>query len=178
MKMMVHTCCGPCSVYPVPRLLAAGHEVIAYFHRANIHPWAECKKREETLLDWARTLNLTVVVQAGYDIEDFFQKAAFREACYHERLCATAATARRAKAEAFTTTLLYSMHQKHDLIARMGRAAGEKYGVAFHYEDFRQGWQQGIDESKRLGMYRQQYCGCLYSEKERRKSEICPPQRR
>ncbi|MDI6795772.1 MAG: epoxyqueuosine reductase QueH [Desulfatibacillaceae bacterium] len=177
MKILVHTCCGPCSVYPVPRLLNVGHEVICYFHRANIHPWAECQRREETLLAWAKAQNLVVIVQPGYKVEDFFQKAAFREqdrciACYHERLYAAASLARRAKADAFTTTLLYSKFQKHELIAQIGNAVGRQAGVEFYYEDFRLGWKQGIEESKQLKMYRQQYCGCLYSEKERYKSEI------
>src|SRR5690606_38547410 len=80
---------------------------------------------------------------------------------------ATALVARRGRFDAFTTTLLYSRHQNHDLIREIGEAAASKAGVPFLYRDFRPGWKEGIEESKRLELYRQQYCGCIYSEKER-----------
>ena len=75
--------------------------------------------------------------------------------------------ARRGKFDAFTTTLLYSKFQKHEQIRTIGEAVGKAVGVPFHYRDFRTGWSEGVEVSKRLGMYRQQYCGCIYSEKER-----------
>ncbi len=84
--------------------------------------------------------------------------------CYHERLKATVMVARKGKFDAFSSTLLYSKFQKHELIHEIGESLGKQYGVRFLYQDFREGWKQGIEESKRLGMYRQQYCGCIYSE--------------
>jgi hypothetical protein len=75
--------------------------------------------------------------------------------------------AKRGKFDYFTTTLLYSKFQKHDEIKSIGEAVAKDVGVKFYYYDFRDGWKEGIEESKRLGMYRQQYCGCIYSEKER-----------
>jgi hypothetical protein len=75
--------------------------------------------------------------------------------------------AKRGKFDYFTSTLLYSKFQKHEKIKSIGQAVGQAVGVRFYYHDFREGWKQGIEESKRLGMYRQQYCGCIYSEKER-----------
>ena len=68
---------------------------------------------------------------------------------------------------AFTSSLLYSRYQKHDTIRELGESIGVRYGVRFHYDDFRRGWQEGIRISKEVGLYRQQYCGCIYSEKER-----------
>jgi predicted adenine nucleotide alpha hydrolase (AANH) superfamily ATPase len=115
-------------------------------------------------------------------MESFLRNVAFREAqrctyCYHDRLNATALYARKGKFDSFSTTLLYSRFQKHDQIRSIGEAVGKKVGVPFHYQDFREGWKAGIEESKRLGMYRQQYCGCIYSEKERyyRKPKTAAP---
>jgi hypothetical protein len=76
--------------------------------------------------------------------------------------------------------LLYSKFQKHDQIRSIGEAVGKKIGVPFYYRDFRDGWKEGIEESKKLEMYRQQYCGCIYSEKDRyfRKPEKNPGHKR
>ena len=87
--------------------------------------------------------------------------------CYHDRLRATARLARASRFDAFTTTLLYSKFQRHELIREIGESVGREVGIPFVYRDFRTGWKAGIETSKRLGMYRQQYCGCIYSEKER-----------
>jgi len=62
---------------------------------------------------------------------------------------------------------LVSKYQKHHLIKEVGEAMGEKYGVPFLYQDFREGFKQSVESSKAMGLYRQQYCGCLYSEMER-----------
>lgn len=69
--------------------------------------------------------------------------------------------------DAFTTTLLYSRYQNHRLLVDKCAALADRYDMLFHYEDYRTGWQQGIDDSIRLGLYRQPYCGCIYSEQER-----------
>jgi predicted adenine nucleotide alpha hydrolase (AANH) superfamily ATPase len=87
--------------------------------------------------------------------------------CYHDRLRTTALLARRGKFDYFTSTLLYSKFQNHDLIKSMGESIAKSTGVPFWYEDFRSGWKEGIKKSKDREMYRQQYCGCIYSEKER-----------
>ena len=67
----------------------------------------------------------------------------------------------------FTSSLLYSKYQNHEEIKNIGKGLAEKYGVTFYYDDFRIGWKEGIKESKEMGLYRQQYCGCIFSEKER-----------
>ncbi len=172
MKILLHTCCGPCTIVPLRRLRAEGNEVTGYFHRHNIHPFTECRLREETLLAWAGAEGLPVIVSPGYDLEGYLRRVAFREAdrcriCFRERLRASAAVAREASCEAFSTTLLYSRYQPHEVIRAMGEAVGREAGIAFLYRDFRDGWDEGVAESRRLGMYRQKYCGCIYSEKER-----------
>lgn len=147
-------------------------KVMGFFYRHNIHPYTECIKRQETLESYAKMIDLEVIYQKDYDLEGFIQKVVFRESkrcssCYHERLKSTALIAKHGKFDYFTTTLLHSKHQQHELIKSIGESVGKVVGIPFLYQDFRVGWKKGIEESKRLGLYRQQYCGCIYSEKER-----------
>ncbi|KJS29063.1 MAG: hypothetical protein VR64_21785 [Desulfatitalea sp. BRH_c12] len=172
MKLLLHICCGPCSIYPVRILREQRMALMGFFYRGNIHPYTECLKRQQTLTEYAARIDLKLIVDEAYDLEAFLRKAAFREHercrfCYYERLRTTAMFARRGKFDAFSTTLLYSKYQKHDLIRSVGESVASEVGVAFHYQDFRIGWREGVTVSKELGMYRQQYCGCIYSEKER-----------
>ena len=172
MNILLHTCCGPCSIYPVRILRGEGFHVTGYFHRNNIHPFTECRKREETLETYAKDIDLRLIIQKGYDLEQFLQNMAFRESqrcliCYNERLMATALLAKHGHFDGFSTTLLYSRYQNHEALKSAGESVSEKTGVPFIYRDFREGWQEGIDESRKREMYRQPYCGCIYSEKER-----------
>ncbi len=172
MKLLMHTCCGPCSIYPLQVLRDDRHQVMGFFYRNNIHPYTECLKREKTLLAFAESTDLKLIVQTGYDMETFLRSVAFREAdrcvyCYHDRLATTARLAKKAKFDGFTTTLLYSRYQKHDQIRTIGEAVGRSAKIPFYYHDFRDGWTAGIEQSRQMGMYRQAYCGCIYSEKER-----------
>jgi predicted adenine nucleotide alpha hydrolase (AANH) superfamily ATPase len=149
-----------------------GLEVMGFFYRHNIHPYTECLRRQEALEAYAEQINLKVIYQEGYDLEGFIQNVAFRESercnyCYHDRLRSTALLARRGKFDYFSSTLLYSKHQQHELIRSMGESIGKSAGVAFLYRDYREGWKEGIECSKQMGLYRQHYCGCIYSEKER-----------
>jgi predicted adenine nucleotide alpha hydrolase (AANH) superfamily ATPase len=172
MKILLHICCAPCSIYTVRRLREQDYDVMGFFFRSNIHPYTECLKRQKTLADYAVQIGLKLIIDESYDLEGFLRNTAYRESercrfCYYERLRATAITARRGRFDAFSTTLLYSKFQKHDVIRATGEAVAAEVGLAFHYEDFRAGWREGIALSKQAGMYRQQYCGCIYSEKER-----------
>ncbi len=172
MKMLMHICCAPCAIYPVDRLRSDGITVMGFFYRHNIHPFTECTRREETLKAYAERITLKVIYQEGYEVEEFLRKMAFREAdrcriCYHDRLYTTAKLARSGKFDSFSTTLLYSKFQRHDLIAEIGESVGKSVDVPFFYQDFRTGWKTGVTVSKELEMYRQQYCGCIYSEKQR-----------
>ncbi len=172
MKVLLHTCCAPCTIYPLKILRQDAHDITSFYYRNNIHPYTECVQREETLREYASKENLNVICQKGYDMEEFLRGVVFREKdrcaiCYHERLETTARYAKKGNFDSFSTTLLYSRFQKHDMIRSIGEAVGTSLGILFYYHDFREGWKEGIEESKRLQMYRQQYCGCIYSEKER-----------
>jgi predicted adenine nucleotide alpha hydrolase (AANH) superfamily ATPase len=145
---------------------------MGFFYRHNIHPYTECLKRQETLEGYAQSASLKMIYQDGYDLERFLRKAAFREVdrcriCYHDRLYATARIAKKGRFDYFSSTLLYSTFQNHQLIQTIGHAVAKSVGVPFYYYDFREGWKRGVEISKDLGLYRQNYCGCIYSEKER-----------
>jgi len=172
LKILLHICCAPCSIYPVKFLREQGLDVMGFFYKHNIHPYTECLKRKEALESYSKEIDLRVIYQEGYDLEGFIRNVVFRESnrcsyCYHERLRSTALVAKHGRFDYFTSTLLYSKFQKHDTIKTMGESIGSSVGVPFYYHDFRVGWKDGIEESKRIGLYRQQYCGCIYSEKER-----------
>lgn len=169
---MIHTCCANCLIYPLGVLQGEGWECVGFFYNPNIHPYQEYRRRLETLQQYERQAAVSVIYRDHYDLEGFLRAVAFREAdrcrvCYNMRLEAAAKEASQGGFDAFTTTLLYSRHQNHELIASIGESAGKRAGVLFLYKDFRVGWKEGIKRSKALGLYRQNYCGCIYSEKER-----------
>ncbi len=172
MKLLLHICCAPCSIYPLRKLRAESVQVMGYFYRSNIHPYSECMRRQHTLQEYCDTLRLKLIIDDAYDLQGFMRQVVFRETercrfCYHDRLRSTALIAKRGRFDAFSSTLLYSRFQKHDLIRSIGEEVAHTVGIPFHYQDYRAGWQEGIAESKRLAMYRQPYCGCIFSEKER-----------
>lgn len=172
MKALLHVCCANCAIYPIKTMREDGLEVMGFFYRHNIHPYTECLRRQEALEAYAEQINLKVIYQDGYDLEGFIRNVAFRESercnyCYHDRLRSTALLAKRGKFDYFSSTLLYSKHQKHELIRSIGESIGKSVGVPFLYHDYRKGWKEGIECSKQMGLYRQHYCGCVYSEKER-----------
>jgi len=171
-NVLLHICCAPCAIYPLSVLRQDGHAVMGFFYRHNIHPYTECLKRQSALETYAETVDLKVIYQKGYELETFLRNMVFREKdrcrfCYHDRLRSTAIIARKGRFDAFTSTLLYSKFQQHERIKSIGEAVGEAAGIPFFYQDFRSGWQEGIRASKRFNLYRQSYCGCIYSEKER-----------
>lgn len=113
-----------------------------------------------------------MIEEEAYSPDSFFRQVAFREEercryCYHLRLSYVARIAKKSGFDAFSTTLLYSRYQKHDIIREIAEEVAGTRGISFHYRDFREGWFEGVRVSKEIGMYRQPYCGCIYSEMER-----------
>jgi predicted adenine nucleotide alpha hydrolase (AANH) superfamily ATPase len=149
-----------------------GFDILGLFYNPNIHPYIEYEKRQKTLRDFAVAESLPLMIEPGYPIEQFFRKIVFEERnrchhCYQGRLEHAFFIAREKGMDALTTTLLYSKYQKHDLIMDIGETFAKAYGISFYYHDFREGWQEGIRLSRERLMYRQKYCGCIYSERER-----------
>ncbi len=172
MKVLLHTCCANCAIYPVRTLREQNHQVTGLFYNPNIHPYQEFARRLETQREYAAKTEFETIYDTDYALEDFLAKVAATPDsrcgyCYHSRMEKTARYAAENGFDAFTTTLLYSRFQNHEMIRRFGEALAEQYEVTFHYEDYRRGWKEGIETSKAMGLYRQQYCGCIYSEKER-----------
>ena len=172
MRVLLHICCAPCTIFPLKVLRGEGHDVTGSYYNPNIHPYLEYKRRLDTLRDYALREALPVRFDETYAVEEFFRGVVFAEEdrcrhCYDIRLRHVAASAIDGEYEAFTTTLLYSKYQKHELIREVGERVASEYGVLFLYRDFRVGWSEGLKISRLLGLYRQPYCGCLYSEKER-----------
>jgi len=172
MKILVHLCCGPCAVYPVAVLRDQGHELQGFFFNPNIHPYREFRRRLAAAVQFAETVRLPVTWNRDYGLRSFLRTVVFHEDdrcrfCYAMRLRETARQAADMGMDAFTTTLLYSRYQKHDLIRRLGETVAAETGVEFYYQDFRVGWQAGIDGAIAMDLYRQAYCGCIYSEQER-----------
>ncbi len=172
MKLLMHICCGPCTIYPLKELRTHGHDVTGIFYNPNIHPYLEYQHRQQTLRDYAEKSLLTVLWPEGYLLEEFLRQVAGRPEdrcvyCLTSRLKFTAQQAKKDQYDAFTSTLLYSRFQKHDLIHEIGETLARQLGIPFLYQDFRTGWNEGVRISREMGMYRQPYCGCIYSEKDR-----------
>jgi len=172
MKILLHVCCANCSIFPVKVLREQNHSVTGFFFNHNIHPYQEFQRRLAAVKDYAARVELPVVYREEYFLEEFLAQVA-REPekrctyCYFSRIEETAKVASEQGYEGFTSSLLYSRYQQHEQIRSAGAALAAKYGLQFVYDDFRTGWQEGIRISKAMGLYRQQYCGCIYSEKER-----------
>ena len=172
MRTLLHICCANCAIYPLERLEERGDEVVGYFFNPNIHPYQEYQKRLESLKRYSEEVGLKVVYRDEYLLEEFLKTVSHRveercQYCYSIRLEATACEAKRNGFDQFSTTLLQSNQQNHQLIKDIGDRLAREIGIPFYYEDFRSGWRKGVEVSKAMGLYRQQYCGCIYSEKER-----------
>jgi len=117
-------------------------------------------------------VNLPLIITEGYDIIDYFRQVVGHEPqrcqyCFRLRLLKTAETAYQKGFNAFTTSLLISPHQKHDLLREIGSKISKEKGIEFLYADLRKRYSDSRHMTKGLNLYRQQYCGCVYSEWER-----------
>jgi predicted adenine nucleotide alpha hydrolase (AANH) superfamily ATPase len=155
-----------------------GIAVTGFFFNPNIHPYQEYQRRLDTLRGYSQKSDLEMIYRDEYLLEEFLRNVALRPEercryCYAVRLEATAREARQRLFDRFSTTLLCSVYQKHEIIQEIGERISAEVGIPFHYEDYRRGWSKGVEVSRAMGLYRQKYCGCIYSEKERylRKAE-------
>ncbi|MDO8567966.1 MAG: epoxyqueuosine reductase QueH [Dehalococcoidales bacterium] len=174
MKLFIHVCCAHCAAYTVDYWRRQGYEASAFWYNPNIHPFTEHQNRLEAITALAQKMDFPLIIHDGYDMVEYFRRVAGNEQepercrhCFTLRLAKVAGTAGQSGFAAFTTTLLISPHQKHDLIREIGdKVAGEK-GVRFLYADLRKRYSDSRHMTKPLDLYRQQYCGCIYSEWER-----------
>jgi len=171
-SVLVHVCCAHCAAYTIQYWRQQGYEVSALWYNPNIHPYQEHQQRLESTRSFAGEIELPLNVVDGYDMVEYFRRVAGHEAercrhCFNLRLSRTADIARQQGFTAFTTTLLISPHQKHDLIKEVGDRLTEETGIKFLYADLRKRYSDSRHITKPLNLYRQQYCGCVYSEWER-----------
>ncbi len=176
-KVLLHTCCAPCSLSCIEPLRAEGIEPVAFWYNPNIHPWKEYEARRDCLLTYAPTIGMQVEVLEEYGLRDFVRHVAGDidhrcTWCYEHRLAVSARYAAEHGYEAYTTTLLSSVYQNHELIAAAGERYAKEYGVQFLYRDFRPHFREGNAKARELGFYMQKYCGCVFSEEDRYLKQI------
>nr|DAI63221.1 MAG TPA: hypothetical protein [Caudoviricetes sp.] len=176
-KLLLHSCCAPCSVYCVDTLRADGIEPTSLWFNPNIHPWTEYDARRRTLLEYGEKEHVEVHILEDYGLRDFVRAVSadidHRCAhCYTIRLGTAAKYAADHGYDAFTSSLLISPYQNHELLKTVGETMGKKYGVEFYYRDFRPGFREGQAKAREMGLYMQKYCGCIFSEEDRYSTKI------
>ena len=173
MKLLMHTCCAPCSVYCIDELRGEGIEPTVYWFNPNIHPYMEYKARRDCLKEYTKSINVNAIFEENYGLEEFCKNAIkdlssrCKNYCYPVRLEQTAKYAKENGYEAFTTTLLVSPYQNHEALIEVANMMAKKYDIEFLYRDFRIGFMEGQNKARELGLYMQKYCGCIFSEEMR-----------
>jgi len=176
-KVLLHSCCAPCSIYCVDTLRGEGLNPTSLWFNPNIHPYQEYKARRDALLAYGESIDLAVEVLEDYGLREFVRAVAADidhrcGHCYSIRLGTAAKFAAEHGYDAFTSSLLISPYQNHELLKAVGEEMGEKYGVPFLYRDFRPGFREGQQKARELELYMQKYCGCVFSEEERYQKQI------
>ena len=177
-RLLLHSCCGPCSSY-VLEYLTRYFEVFLSYYNPNIQPREEYELRLENQLCVLGRIPGVTLVPCGYDggaydeavrgLEDEPEGGARCTECFKLRLDFAAREAKRLGCDYFATTLTVSPHKDAQRINAIGEALAGKYGVKWLPGDFkkRDGYKRSIELSREFGLYRQDYCGCLYSKTER-----------
>jgi len=188
MKLLLHVCCAPCSVACITTLREENIEPSLFWYNPNIHPRSEYSRRRDTLVQYAKSLDLPLIMEDNYGLRSFIhglQEKTLQEQeqrkdeapsffdvpsrcafCYSLRMEKTALTAREQGFDSFCTTLFISPYQNHELLRETAEAAGARYGAPLLYRDFRPRFREGQTEARRQGLYMQKYCGCIFSEEE------------
>ena len=175
MRLLMHMCCAPCSTYPLKILSEKKIEVEGLFYNPNIHPLEEYNHRRDTVEIFSSLSNLKVNYIDSF-MEDVWTNyndinISRCTMCYSIRLNKVAEYAKENGYDAFTTSLLVSPYQNHELIKELGEKYSRIYDIPFYYEDFRTGYREGQNIARDLGLYRQKYCGCIVSYNEREKKK-------
>ena len=179
-KLLLHSCCGPCSSYVIDYLKKYFDITILYYN-PNIYPESEYQKRlfeQEKLVECLNDKDIKVV-EIGYNPTEFYEVVKGQEAdkegkerchiCYRLRLEKSANYAKEHNYDYFTTTLSVSPYKNSDVLNAIGKDLEDKYNVKYLYADFKKndGYKKSIELSKKYDLYRQNYCGCVYSKYER-----------
>ena len=172
MKLLLHTCCAPCSVYCVESLQKENIDITSFWYNPNIHPYKEYEMRLETLKAYDEKIGIPLIIDDYYGLKEFCKNVINKidkrcGYCYLCRLEKAAIYAKEHGYDGFSTTLLISPYQDHELLKKTGEMLEKKYSIKFLYRDFRPGFREGQQKARDLGLYIQKYCGCIFSEEER-----------
>ena len=178
MKLLLHTCCAPCSIYCVDTLRSENIEPTIYWYNPNIHPYMEYKARRDTLKEYSKLINIEAIFDEDYGLDEFCKntvndlKGRCTNYCYPVRMKRTFKYAKENGYDAVSTTLLYSIYQNHEYIKKICEDLSKEYGIDFLYRDFRVGFREGQAKARELELYMQKYCGCIFSEEDRYAKKI------
>lgn len=180
-KLLLHSCCGPCSTAVIERLID-DYDITVFFYNPNVTDHEEYQKRREAqqiVIDYfnnkEKYKGVLKYIEGEHDVDRFLQAAAGLEKepeggkrcteCFVVRLEETAKVAASEKYDFFATTLTVSPHKNFDVIGEIGKSLSFKYDVEFLNGNFKKkdGFKRSIELSKKLELYRQNYCGCIYS---------------
>lgn len=170
MKLLMHTCCAPCSVYCIESLKNEGIIPTLYWYNPNIHPYQEYKARRDCLKQYAEDIGIHAIFQEEYGLDEFCKNVINNlqnrcvNYCYKVRLEQTAKYAKENEYDAITTTLFVSPYQNHEALKKVCEEVCKKYELEFVYRDFRVGFREGQAKAREYGLYMQKYCGCIFSE--------------
>lgn len=168
-SLLLHVCCAHCAAYCVKHWRGTGYDVTLFWYNPNIHPWQEHQSRLEAAQTLAANLEAPLSIWPEYEAPAYFravwegQGPRCRQ-CFRLRLGRTSGFARERGFTAFTSTLAISPQQKQELLVEEGGKAEASSGVLFLYEDLRKRYSDSRHITKPMGIYRQRYCGCMYSE--------------
>ncbi len=180
-SVVLHSCCAPCSSYCV-EYLSSYFKIMVLFYNPNIYPREEYFRRVEEQKEYIRKMdapNGLDFIEGDYDANVFYAKAGVRAfqregdtgcgACYRFRLERAAELSKELGYDYFATTLSISPHKNSQVINRIGEETAEKVGALHLPSDFKKknGFKRSVELSEQLGLYRQDYCGCVYSKNER-----------
>lgn len=176
MKLLMHSCCVPCSTYPIKLLRAQDIDITSMWFNPNIHPYMEYKNRYESYKKLMEIEKIPTIEIDNYGLIDFTRAVYNHEyercrTCYEMRFDVIAKTAKEKGFDAFTSSLFVSPYQKHELLKTVAEEKAKEHGIEFLYIDFREGFKEGQEIAREMGLYMQKYCGCVYSEAERYKDE-------
>ncbi len=173
-KILLHACCAPCASYPINLLRDEGYEPAVYFYNPNIYPQDEHEKRLDELIRYAQKENFELIyepytpddfIKAAYGLENEPEKGKRCEKCFYLRLSKTAQKAAALNIPEFTTTLTVSPHKVSCQVFCAGEICAEQYRVKFAPYDFKKkdGFKITQQIARENNMYKQTYCGCIYS---------------
>lgn len=178
MKLLMHTCCAPCSVYCIDTLRKEKIEPVIYWYNPNIHPYTEYSARRDCLREYAKSINVEAIFEEEYGLDEFCKNVIgdlqnrCKNYCYKVRLEQTVKYAKEHGYDAFSTTLLVSPYQNHEALKEVCENLSKEYDIEFVYRDFRVGFREGQTKARELGLYMQKYCGCVFSEEDRYSKKI------